>query len=126
MMTRAQYVLAKSNASKRSVISSVYLLLSMIEKVLCLGKILEMESFVDLHILKSAEYENHIFSFGLYMSLRMSPISITQKRITEETPILLSLIFNTWKYYLKLFMKFGRIVYNQGNTKEFENIMVYA
>ena len=39
-----------------------FLLLYMADKVLFLGQIFEMEILMDLHVLRSPESENHIFS----------------------------------------------------------------
>ena len=68
-----------------------------------LGQIFEMEILLDLHVLRSPESENHIFSvwpvcivslcvsmcvpvsLSLSLCVCVSVISITQKQITAET-----------------------------------------
>ena len=56
----------------------------MVEKVLFLGQILKMEILMDLHIMRSPESENHIFSVW---SECVSVILTNQKQITAETSI---------------------------------------
>ena len=59
-----------------------------------------------LHILRSFEFENHIFSgWTVFMSMRVCAISITEKQITAESSNLAFYIYIICRYYLKLFSK---------------------
>ena len=68
-----------------------------------------------LHVLRSPESENHIFSVW---SVCVCAITITQKQITAESSNLEFYICNTGKCYLKLFIKIGQKLCVQGHTKE--------
>ena len=65
----------------------------MVEKVLIWNQIFEMEILINLHVLRSPESENHIFSGqSLSLSLCVCAISITQKQITAECSNLVSCV----------------------------------
>ena len=79
---------------------------------------------MDLHVLRSPESENHIFSkwsdcMCVCLCVRVSVISITQKQITAETSNLVFNIIIKYRCNLKLFMKIGQKLCVQGHTKEF-------
>ena len=65
-------------------------------------------SLMDLHILRSPEFENHI-SRGCVWSCYY--ISITQKQIIGEIPNLVSYVRITCINYLKPFIKIGQRLY---------------
>ena len=58
----------------------------MVEKVFFLGQILELEILMDLYVIRSPEYNEHIFIiWSVCMCVYVSLISITQKEITTGT-----------------------------------------
>ena len=70
-------------AAKMKIFTKVSFLLSltyaMVEKVLFLDLIFEKELLMDLHVMRSPESENHIFSvWSVCMCVCVSVISITQ------------------------------------------------
>ena len=75
---------------------------------------------MDLHVLKSPNPENHIFS-GWSKCVCLSVINITQKQIIAEILNLAFYIFNMLLFgvicYLKQFMKIEEIVCIQGHIK---------
>ena len=101
----------------------------MVKKVLFLGQIFEMETFMDLHIMKIPKSENHIFSDW---SVRMcvcvcacvcvcvSVISQIQKQIIAKTSNLVFYICIMYRYLLKLFMMIGQKLCVQGYKKEYK------
>ena len=88
----------------------------MVENVLFGGQIVEEEILMDLHILKSLELENDIFS-----GWSVSAVSRISKQIITNTSISIFYIYITCKYYLKLFKKIEQIVCIQDYAKDFEN-----
>ena len=77
----------------------------MVEKVLFWGEILEMQTVIYLHVLRSPETENYIFKRLVCAYGHVSVISITQKQIMTEISDLISYICITCRCYLKLLMK---------------------
>ena len=76
----------------------------MVKKVLFLGRIFEIEILMDLHVMKTPESKNQIFSiWSVCMCVSVSVISITQKLVTAETSNLVFYICITYRCYLKLF-----------------------
>ena len=55
----------------------------MVEKALFLGQISGVEMLMDLHIMKSPEFENHIFNGWFVFA---SVISRDQKQIASKSP----------------------------------------
>ena len=92
----------------------------MIEKVLFWGQIFEIEILMDLHVMKTPESKNQIFSiWSVCMCVSVSVISITQKLVTAETSNLVFYILIINKLYLKHFIKIGQKLCVQEHTKEF-------
>ena len=101
-----------------------YFLLPMHRRELFWGQFFEMEILMDLHVLRSLEFENYIFR-GCCVCVCL--YCITAKQIMAETPNLLFYIcIICIDGYMKLFKKIRQIVCIQGHTKEFENITVYG
>ena len=84
---------------------------------------------MDLHVLRSPESENHIFSkwsvcMFVYVCVCICVwvcvtfISITQKQNIAETSKLVFYICIMYRCYLKLFIKIGQIPCVQGHTKK--------
>ena len=78
-----------------------------------------------LHILRSPESENHIFSVMVYVYVCISVISITQKQTTSETSNLILCICIICRWYLKLFVNIGQIVCRgtQKNSKTIRSLL---
>ena len=112
-----------------------------------LSQIFEMEILMDLDILRLPEFENHIFSvWSVCMSVCvrvsvcpcicvsvceslcvcLSVISITQKQITAESSNLTFYVSIICRCYLKLFIKIGQKLCEEGHTKEFLFIKTYG
>ena len=90
----------------------------MVEKVLLFGQIFEVEILIDLHVLSSHEFKNHIFS-GLCMYVCASFITVTQKQIAAESSNLAFYICIIRRYYLKRFIKIGQKLCVQERIKKF-------
>ena len=99
----------------------IFSYLCMVEKALFLGQIFEMEILMDLHVTRTRESKNHIFSFGvcICMCVRVSVINIIKKQITAKTSNLVIYICFMYRCYLKLFIKIGRKLCVQGHIKKF-------
>ena len=70
------------------------------------NQIFEQEILMDLHILRSPEYENHILAVLVCVYL----LSESQKQIRVETLNLVFYICIMFRYYLNLFIKIGQKV----------------
>ena len=90
-----------------------------VEKILFLSQIFDTKILMDLHVLRSPESENQIFSFGLCICMCVFVISTTQKQITAESSNSAFYICIVWTCYLKLFNKCGKKFCVQGHTKTF-------
>ena len=91
-----------------------------VAKVLLSGQIFKMEIEMDLHVMRSPESENHIFSAcSECLCICVSVIGITQKQITAESSNLAFYICVIGRCYLKLFIKTGKKLCVQEHTKEF-------
>ena len=75
-----------------------------IEKILFLGQIFEIKITMNLHVLRSPEFENRILAVGLCLSI----ISITGKQIAAEISNFVILIWIICSCYLKFFIKMGQ------------------
>ena len=93
----------------------------------------QTEISLDLHVLKSPEFKDHIFRrshflfsvcFCMYPCLFV--ISISQKQITAETSNLVFNICVIHGCFLKLFIMIGQKLCVQGHTKEFKYIKAYG
>ena len=73
-----------------------------VEKILFFGQIFEIEILVDLHVMRTSEYEKHICSIWFVC---VSVISITQKQIIAGTLNLVFYICILHRCYFKLFYK---------------------
>ena len=102
-----------------------------VEKVLFRSQIFEMNILMDLHVLRSSECENHLFSsrsVGVNVCVRLyvcvSVISIVQKQSAGEleTLNLVFFIYTICRCYLKLFKKIGQKLFVQGVYKR---ILIY-
>ena len=72
----------------------------MVEKLLFLNQIFELEISMDLHVLGSTEFKNHIcIDWSVCMSVYASAISIIQKQVVAETVNLIFKICIICKYY---------------------------
>ena len=101
----------------------------MVKEVLFLGQCLKMEISIDLHVLRSPESENHIFSglsVCMYACVCYQHNSKEKKIHITESPNLVFNIYIIFRCYLKLFMKIRQIVWIQGHNKVFENITAYG
>ena len=92
----------------------------MVEKVFLLVQIFEMEILMDLHSIKTPESENHIFIFGLGVSVCLT--SIIQKRITVEISDLLFYLCSIYICYFKFFYKDRTKTLCQGHKKNFKTL----
>ena len=84
-------------------------------KIILGGQTFEMEILMDLHVLRSPDSENHIFSkWSLCMCVCVclcvcvSVINLTQKQIIAESSNLAFYIWVIGRCYLKLFIKIGQ------------------
>ena len=88
---------------------------------------------MDLHVMRSLESENHIFSVWyvrVYVCVSVcvcvSVISITQKQITAESSNLAFYICLIGGCYWKLFIKVEQKLCVQGRTKEFKYFTAFG
>ena len=94
----------------------------MVEKILLLVQIFEVGILIDLHVFRSPESENHVFS-SWYVCVH--DISMHQKEITAETSCFLFYICMIYTCNLKLFIKIEQNFCVLGHTKEFLCIIAY-
>ena len=94
---------------------------------------------MDLHVLRSPDSENHIFSVWslcLYVSVSLSEsvsvsmcvtvINMAQKQIATETTNSIFSICIMCRWYLKFFMKIGQKLCVHGITKVLGYIAAYG
>ena len=95
------------------------------------GKNFELQILIDLHVLRSAESENHIFSVWsvcisvsvcLSVCLCVCVISMTQKQITAESTNLAFYIWVIGRCYLKRFIKSDKNSMYSGIQKNFNTL----